>query len=246
VKAYYVAKHTPKKAAVLVSIFVDRVMGLAELALMAGGMLVVVLSAGLREFAKVKGAAISVAVILLCVVGMLTFLLSARFRQVFHLEKIYRRLPIAHHIAAAGDAAKLYRQRIGFLGRAILITFGAHIAFVGFVATMGISLGLQTDWYNYFVYVPLIYIFGAIPLTPGGVGLIESFYVDFFKSPVCGASTILVLAMLARLVPILWGLPGAVVAVTGAKLPKAAAIQAELAAEEATRPVRATDSQPPA
>lgn len=42
VKAYYVSKHTPAKAAALVSVFIDRAMGLTELTLMAGVMLLVV------------------------------------------------------------------------------------------------------------------------------------------------------------------------------------------------------------
>jgi uncharacterized protein (TIRG00374 family) len=236
VKAYYVAKHTPKKAAVLVSVFADRVLGLAELTLMASVMMALVLATGRERFEKLRTPAISLAVVVVVVIGALAFLLSGRFRRALRLQKLYRRLPVAHHIAAAGDAARLYRRRLGSLAKAILITLGAHVAFVGFVALIGMSLSVPTPWYSYFMYVPLIYILGAVPLTPGGVGLIETFYVDFFRSPQCGPSTILALAMLARLIPILWGLPGAVVAVTGAKVPKAESMQAELGIEDDSRP----------
>jgi hypothetical protein len=41
-----------------------------------------------------------------------------------------------------------------------------------------------------------------------------------------------VLALLARLIPVLWGLPGAVVAVTGSKVPAIDSMQAELAQRE--------------
>jgi uncharacterized protein (TIRG00374 family) len=229
VKAYYVSKHTPRKAAVLVSIFVDRLLGLVELALMAAGMLLaVLLGHWVEDLEDLRLPAICVAGILAAVAGMLSFLLSRRFRRALRLERLYQRLPIAHHIAAAGDAAVRYRRRLGALGYAVLISFAAHLAFVGFVCLTGKSLAVRTPWYQYFVYVPLIYIIGAVPLTPGGVGWVENWYVKFFESPQCGASTILVLALLARLVPILWGLPGAVVAVTGARLPKAESIEAEL------------------
>ena len=229
VKAYYVSKHTPKKAAVLVSIFFDRLLGLVELAVMAAGMLLAVVWGNLVEdLADVRLPAVCVAAVLVAVAGMLSFLLSTRFRKALRLEKLYQRLPIAHHIAAAGDAASLYRRRPGALVYAVLISFAAHLAFVGFVYMTGKSLAIRMAWYNYFVYVPLIYIIGSVPLTPGGVGWVENWYVRFFESPQCGASTILVLALLARLIPVLWGLPGAVVAVTGARLPKADSIQAEL------------------
>jgi len=230
VKAYYVAKHTPRVAAVVVSIFVDRLLGLVELALMAGVMLGLLLLGGRRSFNDFSLPAICMAAILLAVAGMLTFLLSQRFRRALHLDKLYRRMPIAHHIAAAGDAALRYRQRLGTMAWAVAVSVISHLAFVGFVAMMGASLSIPVGPMEYFLYVPLIYIIGAIPLTPGGVGWVENWYLRFFESPACGASTILVLALLARLVPMLWGLPGAVVAVTGARVPAPEVIEAELSA----------------
>ncbi len=232
VKAYYVAKHTPKVAAIVVSIFVDRLLGLVELTLMAGAMLGLLLLGGRRSFEEFRLPAICVAVILVAVAGMLTFLLSKRFRRALHLDKLYRRMPIAHHIAAAGDAALLYRQRLGTMAWAVGVSVLSHLAFVGFVALMGASLSIPVGPMEYFLYVPLIYIIGAIPLTPGGVGWVENWYLRFFSSPACGASTVLVLALLARLVPMIWSLPGAIVYVTGARVPAPEVIEAELSAGE--------------
>lgn len=233
VKAYYVAKHTPKVAAVVVSVFVDRLLGLVELSLMAGAMLGLLLLSGRGSFEDLRLPAICVGIILLAVSGMLVFLLSRRFRKVFHLDKIYGRMAIANHIAAAGDAALLYRRRLATMAWAVAVSVVSHLAFVGFVALMGASLSIPAGPMEYFLYVPLIYIIGAIPLTPGGVGWVENWYLRFFESPACGASTILVLALLARLVPMLWGLPGAIVAVTGARVPAPEVIEAELSAGEA-------------
>lgn len=226
IKAWYVSKHTPKKAAVLVSIFADRILGLIGLSLMAAVMVAVVVMGHLEPFDKIRKPAISVALVLVVIFVATVFLLSDRFRKWLHLQKLYHRLPIAHHIEAAGEAARLYRRRIGGLVKAIFMTVGAHVFFVGAIALLGISLRLDTPWYSYFIYVPLIYIIGAIPLTPGGVGLVEALYVDFFRSSTCHPTEILALALLARLIPILWGLPGVVVAVTGPKLPNSADLQA--------------------
>ena len=237
VKAYYVAKHTPKTAAVVVSIFVDRLLGLIELTLMAAAMLGLLLlrpagADGGRTLDEMRLPAICVAAIIPAVGLMLAFLLSRRFRAVFHLDKIYRRTSIAHHMAAAGDAALLYRRRPGTMAWAVAVSVASHLAFVAFVALMGMSLSIPAGLMEYFLYVPLIYIIGAIPLTPGGVGWVENWYLRFFQGPLCGASTVLVLALLARLVPMLWGLPGAIVAVTGPRVPRPEVIEAELAAEE--------------
>jgi len=228
IKAYYVSRGTSRKAAAMVSVFVDRIMGLTELTLLAAVMLAVVWVGGLASFEELRTPAGAVAAIMAIVIVMLTFLLSGRFRRMLHLQWLYKRLPIAHHIAAAGEAATLYRRRIGGLIRAMMITFGAHVIWVGSIGLIGVSLSLPTPWYNYFVYVPLIYTLGSVPLTPGGVGIVEKFYVVFFVSAQLEPSMILPLAMLARLFDILRGLPGAVVAVAGPKLPVAETIQAEL------------------
>jgi hypothetical protein len=228
VKAYYVSKHTPKKAAVLVSVFVDRVLGLTELTLLAAVMVVAVLIGGMETFDTVREPVLYVVVVTGIVVMALVFLLSSRFRSMFHLQRFYQRLSIARHVAAAGDAARLYRQRLPALLKAIGATFGAQFVWIMSITLLGVSIGLSEHikWYNYFTYIPLIYIIGAIPLTPGGVGIVEGFYIRFFS--MVNPSAILVLAMLARIIPILWGLPGIIVAVTGPKLPKVEQMQAEL------------------
>ena len=229
VKAYYVAKHTPKKAAVLLSIFVDRVMGLAELVLLAAAMVGVVLVGGLAAFDDIRDAVVVAGVVTAGLVFILVFLLNRRFRKALHLQKLYRRLPIAHHIEQAGTAADLYRKRYRVLIEALLITFGAHAFFVGAIAMIGASLQLAIPWHEYLLYVPLIYIIAAVPITPGGVGLMEAAFVKFFAAPpAVGVSEVFAMALLARLVPAICGLPGAIVAIRGPKIPKAEKLEAEL------------------
>jgi len=227
VKAYYVAKHTPKKACVLVSIFVDRMIGLMGLTAMAAIMLVVAVVGGLEGIEKLRASAIAVAAAAAAIILGVAFLLSGRFRRLFHLQKLYSRLPIARHISAAGEAASLYRRRLDSLVTAVVITACSQILFVGSIALVGKSLRLATPWYDYFLYVPLIYVIAAVPISPGGVGLVEKAYEAFFVTAAIGPSEILALALIARLAQMFWGLPGVVVAFTGAKVPAAGAIQAE-------------------
>ncbi|HDY65978.1 MAG TPA: flippase-like domain-containing protein [Phycisphaerae bacterium] len=235
VKAWYLSKHTPHTGAVLVTVFVDRLMGLIELVLMATVMLTVVLVCGLAMMDQMRTAIITVTIVTVIVVFVMAFLLSSRLRGILHLQKIYQRLPIAHHIQAAGEATHVYRRRPGVLLVGVLITIVAHVFFIGSIAILGFALRLPTSWYDYFIYLPLIYIIGAIPITPGGVGWVEKLYVSFFVvgAAAVGTTGIIALAMLSRILQMFWGLPGLLVAVTGPKLPKAKVIEAEL--EEAER-----------
>ncbi len=228
VKAYYVGKHTPKKGVVLLSVFVDRMLGMVELVIMAGVMLLIILASGLETVDKMQKAIIPVVIASGVLVAGFVFLFSSRLRRMFHLQKIYQKLSIAHHIESAGDATLVYRRHYGVLIQAVLVTLVSHICLIGAIAMLGEALQLDTPVYAYFVYIPLIFIIGAIPISPGGVGLVEDLYVAFFRTATICASPILVLALLARFIPVFWSLPGLVVALTGAKLPKADEMQAEL------------------
>jgi len=229
-KAYYVAKHTPNKAGVLVGTFVDRAIGMTGLAMLSGVMLAVSAAFGLIAPEQLLRPAVSVAVIA-CVLGVAAaFLFSRRFRKMFHLQKLYGRLPIAHHIAAAGDAAIAYRRRPGRLLAALGVTLICHVAFVLWILLLGAGLSLDVSWPQYVVYIPLIYVIGAVPITPGGIGLVEKLYLVFFAA--ANPSGILALALLARMMPLVVSLPGLWVFLSGVRPPKAEAMKAELQAAE--------------
>jgi len=229
VKAYYVARQTRRKAAALLSIFVDRVLGLTGLAVFAVGTTAVILAAGLSRPAEMRTPLVLLGMIVAATAGAIVFLASARLRRGLRLERLYRRLPIAHQIRAAGQAAERYVRRGRLLAPAAAVMMTAHVFFVGSIALLGASLSLDVAWYRYFVYVPLIYIAGSVPLTPGGVGIVEGLYVTFLAAdPAVEASPVVALALLARVIPVLWSVPGAVLAITGPRLARAQERKAEL------------------
>lgn len=225
IKAWYVAKHTPRKAAVIVSIFVDRMMGMTELTLLAGIMVLVVM-VGQLPYRNLPQAQFVVLVLVGILIGGFLFVLSSRFRRMLHLDAIYRRWSFAHHIDAMGEAAKLYRHRIGALAKAILVTFGAHVIWILGISLIGRSLHVDTPFHSYFLNTPLIYILSAGIPTPGGVGGVEALYKVAFSD--ANVQQVILLAVLARMMTIFCGLPGAIVAITGPKLPRSADMQAEL------------------
>jgi len=117
--------------------------------------------------------------------------------------------------------------------KAVGITLGAHATWIAGIAVAGAALGLDVPWYKYFLYVPLIYIIGSVPITPGGAGLVEASYKLFFASALVGDEQILALALTARVLDIIRGLPGLLVVITGTRIPHADQVEAELADEDA-------------
>ena len=235
-KAYYVAKHTPNKAGVLVSTFVDRAIGMMGLALLSAIMLMVSAAGRLVPTEQLHKPTVAISVIACVLVFAAVFLFSRRFRRVLHLQKLYGRLPIAHHIQAAGEAANVLRRHVGKLLAALGITVICHLLFVMSILLLGAGLSLDVSWPQYFLYVPLIYVIGAVPITPGGIGLIEKLYVIFFA---VNPSGVLALALLARMVPVLLGLPGLWVFLSGPRPPKASQIKHELEIDDSPAVVEA-------
>ena len=241
VKAFYAAKHTPHKGAALITVFIDRLMGLTELALLAGTMLLMVLATGQRSLQELQTPGIACVVALAAVLGLMVFLFSRRFRRFFGLEKAYSKLSIAHHFESAADAAHRFRERKGALVLALFFSLIAHSLWIVGVMLIGRALGIEAAWYHYFVFIPLIYIIGAIPLTPGGVGFVEAIYAAFFVPVIVttmgvsegeAGAQIVVLALTVRLFDIIRGLPGVIVVITGTRIPKADVLEAELEGDE--------------
>jgi hypothetical protein len=230
VKAYYVTKHThDAKAGAILSVFIDRVYGLSSLTLVAAVALAAALISGAGQWTDpmFRSAATVIASVVGVVLIVMTLILSRTLRRVLHLQKLYSRLPFAKTIASFGQAAQVYRHRWKSLVRVGLIMFLAPGIWVSALALVGRSLDLPISWYSYFLYIPLVYIIGAVPLTPGGAGLIESLYLIFFAG-LANSSEVLAFALLARLIPIVWGIPGMFVVITGPKLPQIQEMQHEL------------------
>jgi len=229
VKAYYVTKHTDAKAGAVLSVFIDRIFGLAALTLVAAVALGVAMLSGLGQWSDpmIQRAVTVMACVVAAVVVVMAIVLSGTLRRVLHLQKLYSRLPFAKAIASFGHAARLYRRRWRTLAQVAGMMLAAPAIWVAALALMGRSIYLPVPWHSYFLYIPLIYILGSVPLTPGGAGWIEYLYLVFFGG-MGNSSEILAFALLARLIPISWAIPGMIVAISGPKLPKIRAMQAEL------------------
>ena len=231
VKAYYLTRHAGPKAAVLVSVFTDRMLGLLEFAVLPAVVMAAMLAAGAPGVERLWMPAIVVAAVLVATSGSLALMLSRSLRRRLGLGGLLAKLSIRRHLLVAAQAAELYRHRLSALLAALAITFVGQMCFIAAIMLAGISLGLPVSWYHYYLSVPLIYIISAVPVSPGGLGVAEAFYVTFFVPCGAGVSEALALALVARLIPMICSLPGLAVMLRGPSLPAAEQMQAELAAD---------------
>jgi uncharacterized membrane protein YbhN (UPF0104 family) len=233
VKAYYMAKHSGRKAAVLVSVFTDRILGLLQFAVLPAAVMAGMLAADASALERLWMPAIVVGGVLLGTGASLALMLSRSLRRRLGVGGLLARLPtIGRHLTVADQAAELYRRRPSALLAALAMTFVGQMCFIVAIMLAGMSLGLAVPWYHYCLYIPLIYIIAAVPVSPGGLGVAEAFYVAFFVHSGAGVSEVqaLALALVARLIPMICSLPGLVVMLRGPSLPDREQMQAELAA----------------
>ncbi len=176
IKAIYIMKRCPgHRVQVLVSVIVDRVLGLASLALLGA---VVVLFA-LDRFADI---ALGIWAVIggVGLLGAIAF--SRRLRQLVRLTWLLDRLPqrVSHVLKLVDQAVFFYRDHRWVIAASLLAGIVNHVVSVLSVVFIGFALGIGMPAFPYFVLIPVINIVSAVPIGPNGWGVGEWLYKNMF------------------------------------------------------------------
>lgn len=178
VKAIYVMKRSHgARVPAMMSVVVDRIMGLASLALLAAIAVLFYLDRpGFGTLAAALWAILGGVVLM----GVVAF--SRRIRSFIRLTAILERLPekISHLLKRIDHAVFFYRQHK--LGMAAWLFAGIfnHVSSVCSYALVGTALGVGIPAIDYFVLIPIIVIVSAIPIAPNGWGVGEFMFKKLF------------------------------------------------------------------
>lgn len=178
VKAIYIVKHCPGgRVPALVSVLVDRVLGLGSLALL--GAIVVLFALDRPGFAALA-LGIWAVLGLVALIGVVAF--SKRLRRLIHLDDLLNRLPLklSGVLKRIDRAVYFYRAHKLGIGLWVLAGIVNHIASVASVLLVGEALHVGMPALEYFVLVPVITTASALPLAPNGWGIGETLYRQLF------------------------------------------------------------------
>ena len=102
----------------------------------------------------------------------------------------------------------------------MLLTFACQGVFIIGIWMVGKNIGVEAHVKYYFIFFPLSWVIGSLPISVGGAGVTEWWLKDIFVR-VCGVpgELALVLALCQRFLWIFGSLPGLVIHVAGAHLP---------------------------
>jgi hypothetical protein len=220
IKAYYITRYTPLKTEAVTTVFLDRVIGLLSLVLMAAVMMAFTWDAG-------KFGSLALAIAIIC--GMLgvgaMFVFSKRLRHAVRLPQLAAKLPFSEQVLRVGRATTKVRENVGLLAASFGITLVLQsVALVSHVL-MAYAIGLVGTFAHFFIFIAIGFVIAAIPISPPqAFGVMEWAYVQFFArgelALVNDASSAVALALAVRVTQLLWALPGVLVPLLGAHLPR--------------------------
>ena len=176
VKAVYIVRRSPgRRVQAAMSVVVDRVLGLASLALL--GAIVVLFD--LERFAMLG---LGIWAVLLAVTGLGVFAFSRRLRRSFGLDALLRRLPpkMSEPLMKVDAAVFFYRGHKPGICVWLLVGSLNHVVTVASFYCMGEALGIGVPPLEYFVLVPIALIASAVPIAPNGWGYGELLFGTLF------------------------------------------------------------------
>jgi glycosyltransferase 2 family protein len=216
IKAVYVMKrcHANRPAA-LVSVIVDRVMGLGSLSLLAAGAVLFYLDD--PEF-RFLALAIWGVLLLVLLLGIMAF--SRRIRSLIRLTALLQKLPggFRNILERVDQAVFFYRGHKLAMSLWMLGGMGSHVINVLCVYFIGEALGMGVSLADYYVLVPVILIVSAVPIGPNGWGVGELMFGYLFPKYAASLATATVmftravsLSLLYRIHLTLWSLLGGLI-----------------------------------
>ncbi len=231
-RAWYVTKHTDKKLEAALSVFVDRAIGLAGMFIMAFGCYWFIpkqtpaerldfsINLGfLRGLGEHKWLLVGIGAGLAAIIFVAAFHSRGRALLGRAFGGIRRRA--ASVWAKTRYSIHIYCHKWPVIVFALLLTFccqGLHVIAMWLV---GKQLGISAPAKYYFIFFPLSWLLGALPISVGGLGIMEGWLkVMFMRVSMMPGQEALALALCQRLIMLLASLPGALIHMMGAHLPK--------------------------
>ena len=231
VKAYYAAKQTDLRTRAVLSVLIDRIIGLMALILVGG-----VMAAYQWHIPDCRRVAVASGVITGSVLLGLIVFYSRRLRRWTGLDFVLKRLPMQRQVQKAVAAMEMYRARPMPLVVALLLSFPVHITAILSATFAGRAFDLPIPMFYYWVVVPVVALAGAIPISPQGAGVMEFFTIELTRAYHVTIAQAFVLTMSIRLVQILWNLVAGVFVLRGGYHAPNQTEQEELEGDEVSAP----------
>lgn len=216
VKAVYVARGARRRTPAVVTVLVDRILGIVALALIALSVLVTRLDEpAYREMSWFVFGLLG----LLVLAGSVFF--SRRIRALLRLDAVLDRLPGAGLLRKVNDAVFQWRHHKMTLVWALLLSFANQmgIQVMMWIFAAGLHMTTRTGGdvpiADFMVVLPVAFIGSALPVLPGSWGLRETLFAVCFHFVGVDRNPAVALSVMNGMVGVAWSLLGGVYFLVG-------------------------------
>jgi len=232
VRAWYVTKHTEKKFEAALSVFVDRIVGLLSSLIIAVFFYFLFIKTegktieftrkggdGFKNVLQYKTQLFYALIILLAVITILAIIKPTRAILLKFISKVCD--GFKKTTEKFKNAITIYCSKpLTIITVFAMTVFLQMLVITGFWF-LGKNLGIQASIKYYYVFFTLTWVLGAIPISIGGAVVVEGTLVYLFTK-VAGVDNnlALALALCQRIVWMIVSLPGGLIHMLGAHLPK--------------------------
>lgn len=202
VKGYLAAKKTQKTGGTIISIIMDRVMGLGMIFILASLSGAILAHSPIQVPHPVLKASYFLLVMLIVLASLLLFPpLYSGFRRLAFSIPLKKLGP---YLTKMFKTIDLYRGQKPILLKALVISFFTQLTFAAVIDTLSRGLGSALPLFHLLVLLPLIHVAAMIP-SINGLGVREGALV-YLLSPTMGSERAAALALLSTGIVIFWGL----------------------------------------
>jgi uncharacterized protein (TIRG00374 family) len=203
IKTVYLVRQSSQKAEAATMVVIDRVVGLFGLLIMAGVVVLV-------QYRMLHSLALPIGAVCLSASAGFALFFSAGFRRLIHYDALLARLPRADVLGRIDAALYGLRKKKASLAMALGLTIALQFLEVIAVSFAGRSLGIyRAHLSHYLAFVPIGFVINSLPISFGGVGLMEGTFLTLFRDAgVATATEGFMLGVITRLLVLGWGLLG--------------------------------------
>ena len=229
-RAWYVTKHTPKRLEAALSVFIDRLIGLSGLFLSAiiaclfflktsVAKKLTLTSKGLPDLlTKYKWAIIALAVAIAAV--FVVVVLLPKTRRLLKLGYTYMITTGRHILVKLSKVAFLYCCRPVWMLGFLAMTLFCQTLFIFGLWLVGRELGITVGFVYYLVFIPISWVIGMLPISIGGLGVVEGALIVLFGLAGVNENNAAALAICQRFLFWAVALPGLFIHMVGAHVPE--------------------------
>lgn len=174
-RVYDIARHSSRPVNTLASVFADRLSGFIALAFF--GILFPVLGLGILGERRVLLLPLAVFAALAVIVWLL--FQKKLLRSLLDLPPLSRWGRLKDSAETFLHSVDAYRRRPGVMARVMSLSFVFQFSVIVAVYLLGCALQLGVPFFYFCMFVPLISLLEAVPVSIYGIGLRDSGYVFF-------------------------------------------------------------------